>query len=197
MGAILAFRRLFLLLVAAPAVGLSLAAQTQPQETRANVPQIKLEVTPTKKTYRVGETVFVKYKLTSLSDGTLCFPQPGVEAQSHWTGYLTTEAILTRETGDTDGGDRFIENFWERRPTEEQLRSDIANRWIKLGMSEPYIPKKAGNVRILTQPGEWVLQTTYNPPALESQKTLIESLGCSLPDSPVRATPVTITVLPD
>jgi len=55
-------------------------------EALPKAPQLKLEIIPAKKTYRVGETVFVRYKLTSLADGTILFSDanPRVYAARHW-----------------------------------------------------------------------------------------------------------------
>jgi hypothetical protein len=170
----------------------SLSAQTAEPDPPKKPPQLKLEVIPTKRVYKVGDTVFVKYKLTSLADGTLCFPPPAPEAQQSVTGYLTTEASPTT----LDDGDRFIEGFWEKNPTDEQLRSNVTNQWVRLGMSEPYKPKRAGKVTVLTKPGEWVLQSTYVPPALTTgQRVIVESLGCTPPDARVPSGPITVTVM--
>ncbi len=165
--------------------------QAPPPIVTPRPPQLKLEVLPVKQTYFVGETLFVKYKLTSLIDGTLCFPPVTVEAHDAVAGYLTTDA--TPPT--IDEGERFIEVYDGRYPDDEQLRSNVTNRWIKLGMSEPHKPKKAGKVTVLTVPGDWVLRSTYHPPELEARKkSIVEALGCTPPDVDVHSAPVTITV---
>lgn len=62
------------------AVSLSPAtAQVKPTANELKPPQLQLEITPLNHVYKVGETVFIKYKLTSLVDGTLCFPAPTPE----------------------------------------------------------------------------------------------------------------------
>jgi hypothetical protein len=188
-----AFKQLILVLLVTAVLSPDLHAQVKPQETQTKPPQLKLEVIPLKSIYRVGETVLVKYKLTSLVDGTLCFPPPAPEAHQSVTGYLTTEASSTTRDA---AGNRFLEGFWEKDPTDEQLRSKVTNQWVKLGMSEPYEPKQAGKVTVLTEPGEWVIRSTYVPPALTTgQRVIVESLGCTPPDVEVHSAPVTITVM--
>ena len=188
----MAFRRLFLLSVPLVAAVQWLTAQTVKPEP-AKPPQLTLEIIPVKKAYVVGETLFVKYKLISLSDGTLCFPAPAIHADQSVTGYLTTVDIPPAQGADES--DRFIEHFWERHPSEEKLRSDVENHWIKLGMSEPYHPKRSDKIGVLTAPGEWVLRSTYYPPQLNAQeKAMIELLGCTAADVPVQSS-ATITVM--
>jgi hypothetical protein len=168
-----------------------LSAQAASPVPPTKPPQLQLEITSVKRTYFVGETLFVKYKLTSLADGTLCFPPPIAEAQVFDTGYLTTDA--TQPT--SDERDRFIEVFDARHPTDDELRNNVTSKWIKLGMSEPYQPKPAGRVTVLTEPGQWTLRSTYHPPELNSrEKSIVESLACSVPDVEVHSASVTITV---
>jgi hypothetical protein len=188
----LAFRRLFLLSVPFVTVAQLLTAQTVKLDPAPRQPQLTLEVIPLKKTYFVGETLFVKYKLTSLVDGTLFFPPPAVRGEQFFTGYLATVASSPEETEERD---RFIESYWERHPSEEKLRSGVAEQWIKLGMSEPYQPKKAEEITVLKAPGEWVLQSTYQPPELSAhEKAIVESLGCTPSEVPIHST-LTITVM--
>ena len=186
------FCRLFLLSVQFVAAVQLLSSQTATPLLAPKPPQLKLEIIPLKKTYFVGETVFVKYKLTSLVDGTLCFPPPTAEAQLFDTGYLTTDA--TQPT--SDERQQFIEVFDARHPTDEELRNNIASQWIRLGMSEPYKPKQAGRVTVLTEPGQWTLRSTYHPPELNARESaIVESLGCTPPDLEVHSGLVTITVM--
>ena len=175
-----------------PGVG-PLSAQDAPAMKEPKPPQVKLEIVPLKKTYLVGETVLVKYKLTSLVDGTLCFPTPAGQSQQFVTGYVETDATRAVDGG---YGDQFIEHFWERHPSEERLRSEVVDRWVKLGMSEPFKLKRASAVTVLTQQGDWVLQSTYHPPQLSPhEKAVIESLGCTTPDAEIRSAPVAIRVI--
>lgn len=188
----MAFRRLFLLSAPFVAALQLLSSQTATPVLAPKPPQLDLEITPAKKTYFVGETVFVKYRLTSLADGTLCFPPPEAESHVSVTGYLLTDANPIGP----DEKDKFIEVYDVRSPTDEQLRFKVATKWTKVGMSEPCRPKQAGKVAVLTEPGEWVLRSTYHPPELlAGQKAIVESLGCTPPDVEVYSTPVTITVL--
>jgi hypothetical protein len=64
-------RKRLLILAVVPALTLLLSSQTATPVLAPKPPQLKLEIIPLKKTYFVGETVFVKYRLTSLADGTL------------------------------------------------------------------------------------------------------------------------------
>jgi len=188
----MAFKRSILIAFVMAALSPLLHAQVKPQETQTKPPQLKLEVIPLKTIYTVGETVFVRYRLTSLVDGTLCFPPPTAEAQLFHTGYLATDA--TQPTSDERR--RFIEVFDARGPTDEELRNNITSKWIRLGMSEPYKPKQAGRVTVLTEPGQWTLRSTYHPPNLNArEKGIVESLGCTPPDVEVHSAPVTITVM--
>jgi hypothetical protein len=84
--ALLTLLRLLLLAIAVLAMCPPPLAQVQPQAAQANPPKLKLEVIPLKRTYLVGETLFGKYKLPSVVDGTLCFPPPATEAQQHVDG---------------------------------------------------------------------------------------------------------------
>ena len=185
-------RRRLLILAAALTLTPLLASQTATQSTAPKPPQLKLEIIPLKKTYFVGETVFVKYRLTSLVVGTLCFAPPAREQTGGAGGYLKTD--VTAPNGvDVD---IFIDDVWPRSPTEQELRGDVANRWIKLGMSEPYTSRKKGRITVLSGAGKWVLKSTYHPPDLKrDQRAIVESLGCAAPDQIVRSAPVTIHVI--
>jgi hypothetical protein len=138
----MALRRLILVPLVATALSLTLHAQVKPSEAKTKPPQLKLEVIPTKKVYKVGDTVFVKYRLTSLVDGTLCFAPPAMEQTGRAGGYLKTDATPPKGTD----AEFFIDDVWPRYPTDEELRRDVANRWIKLGMSEPYTPREKGRI---------------------------------------------------
>ena len=111
------------------AVSLSPAiAQVRPTAAKEiKPPQLQLEITPLKQVYKVGETVFVKYKLTSLTDGTLCFPPPNLEVSQHFTGYFSTFATPPGVKDIT----RFLEGFWEKSPSVERLRTDVPDSWIQ------------------------------------------------------------------
>lgn len=184
--------RLLLIPTAALTLTSVLSAQSAKSTPAPRPPQLTLEIIPAKKTYFVGETLFVKYKLTSLVDGTLCFAQPAVEQTGGFGGYLKTD--VTSPQG--EDLDFFIDHVWPMHPTQEEIRRDVANRWIRLGMSEPYTPKAKARITVLSGPGEWVLKSTYYPPELKSgEKPIVESLGCSPADVEVHSAPVTITVM--
>ncbi|MGO9084409.1 MAG: hypothetical protein ACLQBK_04215 [Candidatus Sulfotelmatobacter sp.] len=168
------------------------APQTPPAEA-PRPPQLKLEVIPLKKTYTVGETVSLKYRLTSLVDGTMCFPEPAIEVSGSFEGYLTSDARRLSGIGDRDF---FIDDVWPRHPGEEEIRSAVVDRWIKMGMSEPYSPRKLDKTIALKGTGEWELQATYHPPDLKAHdKEIVRSLGCTAPDMQVRSEPAIITVV--
>jgi len=169
-----------------------LSAQSAKSTPAPRPPQLTLEIIPAKKTYFVGETVFVKYKLTSLVDGTLCFAPPAMEKTGRFGGYLKTDATPPPGTY----ADFFIDDVWPRYPTDEEFRRDVTDRWIRLGMSEPYTPKAKARITVLSGPGEWVLKSIYHPPELRgSEKAIVESLGCTPPDVEVHSAPVTVTVV--
>ena len=142
----MAFKRLILVPFATAALSPFLHAQVKPQERQTKPAPLKLEVTPTKNVYTVGETVFVRYVFTSLVDGTLCFPEPAAEQTGPVSGYLKTDVTPPKR----QCGDLFIDDVWPRYPTDEELRRDVADRWIRLGMSEPFHPKGKGqNLRFV------------------------------------------------
>jgi len=165
-------------------------ALAQGAPSAPSVPQLKVELILSKKTFKVGETIELRYRLTSLIDGTLCFPEPSVGAQQRYTGYLDTDAS-------SPGGrvELFLEHFWESQPDEELLRQDVLNRWVRLGMSEPYRTKKPRRWARLGEPGEWTLRAAYHPPTLTTRdKEIVKSMGCIPPDRAIQSDPVTITV---
>lgn len=185
-------KRLILVPFVISAMNPLLHAQVKPQGTQTKPPQLKLELIALKSSYRIGETVFVKYKLTSLVDGTLCFAPPAVDSTGGFGGSLNTDVIPPPQAADWD---LFIEHFWPTHPSTEELRRDVANRWIRLGMSEPYTPKAKARIAVLSTAGEWVLKSTYRPPELTGDdRAVVESLGCTPPDVEVHSTPVIIRV---
>jgi hypothetical protein len=104
------------------------------------------------------------------------------------------ETIANKADG-SEQGERFLESFWERHLSEEQFRTAVMQSWVKLGMSEPYRPRGCGAVVALKSPGKWVLRSTCHPPVLtDAEKSIVESLGCSPPETLVQSEPVTITV---
>jgi hypothetical protein len=186
------FKQLILIPFVTATLNPLLEAQVKPPETRTKPPQLKLEVILLKSSYRVGETVFVKYKLTSLVDGTLCFAPPAVDSTGGFGGSLKTDVIPPPQAADWD---LFIEHFWPAHPNAEELRRDVANRWIRLGMSEPFTPKAKARIAVLTTAGDWVLKSTYVPPALNGDdRAVVESFGCTPPDVEVYSTPVIVKV---
>jgi hypothetical protein len=169
------------------------AAQQTPLAEAPKSPQLKLEVIPLKKTYALGETVLLKYRLTSLVDGTMCFPEPAIEVSGSFEGSLRSDAHHLSGIGDPDF---FIEDIWPMHPGEEEIRSTVADRWIKLGMSEPHSPQKVDKTIVLNGTGEWELQATYYPPGLNAHdKEVVKSMGCTAPDMQVHSEPVRITVV--
>jgi len=114
----MARRRLILVLLATAWLISLIHAQVKPQATQAKTPQLKLEVIPTKNVYTVGEIVFVKYKLTSLVDGTLCFASPAVNFTGAFGGSLRSDVIPPIQAKDWN---LFIEHFWPTHLTAEQL----------------------------------------------------------------------------
>lgn len=77
--------------------------------------QLKLEIAPSKRTYSLGEAVLVRYKLTSLMDGTVCFPPPAIEVSGSFQGNLTLVARPRKPIAEEER-DRFIESVWPRHP---------------------------------------------------------------------------------
>jgi hypothetical protein len=145
-----------------------------------------------KQSHLVGEIVSLKYRLTSLADGTLCFPRPDPEGQDEDQGYFQVE--ITPPKG-AEPRDIFIEGFYPVGRTDDELREDVTHRWVKLAPFEPYETPNAGKTMVPTAPGDWILQSTYYPPKFKDQRrAMITSLGCSPPDRPVRSRPVKITV---
>ena len=189
----MALSRLLLIPTAVLTLTSVLSAQNANSTPAPKPPQLKLEIIPAKKTYFVGETVFVRYKLTSLVDGTTCFPEPAIEVSGSFEGYLTSDARRLSGIGDRDF---FIGDVWPRHPGEEEIRSAVVDRWIKLGMSEPYSPQKLEKTVALKGTGEWELQATYHPPDLKARdKEVVKSMGCTAPDMQVISDPVKITVV--
>jgi hypothetical protein len=123
-------------------------------------PQLKLEIAPSKRTHTIEEAVLVRYKLTSLVDGTLCFPLPAIETRGSFQGYLTLEA---RPRNPVDERDIFIDYVWPRHPDEEELRKSISREWIKLGMLEPYLVPKADKMIVVNELGDWTLVAGVSP----------------------------------
>src|SRR5579864_8735219 len=165
-------RRRLLIPAAVLALAPMLSSQTAAPVLAPKPLQLKLEIIPLKKTYFVGETVLVKYRITSLVDGTLCFAPPAMQQTGGAGGYLKTDATPPKGVD----GDLFIDHVWSRYPTDEELRRDVANRWIRLGMSEPYTPKAKARIAVLSTAGEWVLKSTYHPPDLkDDNRDIVES----------------------
>ena len=158
-----------------------------------NSPSLKLELIPVTKTYKIGEPLVVKYRLTSLVDGTLCFPVPAIGASGSFEGHI----ILNAQPIDPhEERDLFIEHFWPVRPDEYQLRLNISLDWIKLGMSEPYQVPKPDSRTLLKVDGKWLLQAEYAPPELTArEREVVKSMGCTPPQDSVKADPVTINVI--
>ena len=169
-----------------------LGAQVSQPGENFRPPKLRLEITSLKQIYTVGEIAFVKYTLSSMADGTLCFPVPAEEAYSSYSGYF--ETIATR-SGHADG-DIFYQHFWERSASGEQLHNAVMQRWVKLGMSEPYQPKEFSKVVVFTKAGEWKLRSTYHSPELSwAQIGIVESLGCTPSVNAVDSGEVSITVV--
>jgi len=169
-------------------------AQQSPPQDSAKQPQLKLQVVSLRKSYKIGERLVVRYRLTSLADGTLCFPVPAIEVSGSFQGYVALDAH-PRTPVETER-DHFIEGFWPRHPDEAELRDEIGDHWIRLGMSEPYLVAKPDKTYVLNAPGEWVLLATYHPPNLSARELeLVKSMGCTPPEVSVQSVRVTITVV--
>jgi hypothetical protein len=175
------------------------AAGAQTSEVKAvNPPRLKLELIPLKTTYKRGETPVVQYRLTSLVDGTLCFPPPSTSAQLSETGYLQT--VAWRPSQDVGVDDLDVDVVVKRyQPAFEhgkRLRASVLNRWARLGMQEPYLSEKSPISVPLDKPGKWFLRATYSPPFLTKHDTkVVKSMGCMPPGSSVESETVTITVV--
>src|SRR5271169_4768147 len=187
----MAFKRLILVPFAIAAVSPLLHAQIKPQETQAKPPQLKLEMIPGKKTYRVGEAVVVKYKLTNLSDTTVCFPRPDTKTEEELKGYVRTSAINSQSETDY-----FIESSWTRRDvrTDQELLEDANENWVKLAPSLSYVSEEARPLASLTT-GDWKLQSRYVPPYVGSKaKLIVDALSCTPPEVGVTSKAVRVRI---
>jgi hypothetical protein len=123
------------------------AAQTS-QVKDANSPQLKLEVIPLKTTYRLGERPVMKYRLTSLVDGALCFPRPAVEVTGSFEGYLTVKA---RRQDGIGVQDLFIKDVWPGIRAKNKFEQTSATAGLSWGCQnltryrKPTKPRGRGN----------------------------------------------------
>jgi hypothetical protein len=151
-----------------------------------------------KETFTVHEKVPVKLEFTNLSGNTLCFPDPDRTCSNTGSGSLLTRA--EPKTGDSDF---FMCHFcgggtWPR----EKLLREIEERWIKIAQNAVYVTN-AGHVGDLTAPGQWRLQSIYNPPQgafnpTEFRKyvdSAAESIGCTVPKMEVKSKPAVFHVV--
>ena len=120
------FRRLSFLPIAVLITPL-LSAQNATSALVPKPPLLRLEVVPANTTYRVGEAVVVKYKITNLSDKTICFPRPDTKTADEVEGYIRT--IATGRGGESE---TFIEGFYPSGIPDQQLINEANEKWIKL-----------------------------------------------------------------
>lgn len=154
-------------------------------------PQLKLELIPEKSTYLTSEKAKLNFRLTSLSDGTVCFPRPAFEQTGTSAGYLSIDARPLTGTGDEQ---YFLSGVWPRHPSEEELRADVIDRWIRVGMSEPHEQWERKPLGL--DQGDWLIKASYHPPKLSAhERSIVESLGCTAPfEQTVSSDPVTIHI---
>jgi hypothetical protein len=184
-----AFNKALLLSVTILAVH-PLPAQEAVRGSQAKAPTLQLEVIPLQNIYASGETVVVKYKLTNLSDTTVCFPPPSAKSEDEAEGYLNTSA--------TSRGEevlRFLEGFWPRSKPDQELLIDADERCIKLAPSLSYVTQDSPLPGSFSA-GEWNLHSSYSPPYLRGRaKMIADSLGCSPPEVGAHSAPVKIRVI--
>jgi hypothetical protein len=169
-------------------MSLSRAQNTLPALPK-NPPELKLEIIPVKKAYLLGEPVVVKYKFTNLSDRTLCLPRPDIKSEDETDGYI--RAWATNIDGESEN---FLEGFYPRGYTDQQLLNDANEKWIKLAPGLTYVSEEARPVGILA-PGDWKLQSRYVPPDLRGRaKLIIDALGCTPPEVAATSKPVGVMV---
>jgi hypothetical protein len=182
--------RLLLLTVALPGLAPSLSAQARTQPiSPQKLPQLKLEVVPAEQTYGVGEPVVVKYRFTNLSDKTVCFPPPAIKSEDETEGYI--RAWATNIDGERE---IFLEGFYPRGVTDQQLLNEANENWIKLAPGLSYITEAARPVGSLAA-GNWKVQSRYIPPDLHGRaKLIIDALGCSPPEVAATSNPARIMI---
>ncbi len=180
------------ILALASLVGISVFAQQTPKA------QMKLRILIEKNIYALNERVIVKSEFTNLTSKTLCFPVPDQECERTATGWVITKG---KPIGAGDY-DLFICHSDGGGPTRAEVESDIKQKWIKLPPNTVYVTRPAQADAALSQPGEWKLKASYNPPVgafSDDYEKMLQSAtegeGCILPGSKVIAEPKTITVL--
>jgi hypothetical protein len=148
-----------------------------------------LEVIPAKKTYRAGETMFVRYRITNLSDVTMCFPAPALKTNKPLDGY-----VHTRVTSNQRRGEDFIESFYSRDVrTDQELIGEANASWIKLVPGLSYVTDEVHLVAV-SAVGDWTIQADYSPPYLRGRASLVtDSLSCTPPESVATSKPVNIS----
>ena len=180
------------------AFGLSSVA-TRSQVAReahpSSTPELKLKTVLTKQTYNLNENVVTQAVFTNLSEKTLCFPKPDQERINSMQGYLTTKPTPPPGNQETEVFIDVIDGrgVWPR----DKLLREIQQHWVKVSPKMEYTTESVQVKVNLKWPGEWRLQKTYRPPEgsyREQLKSAAMSVGCTLPEGPVSAEVVTITV---
>lgn len=161
-------------------------APTRPHQPDSQNPELQLRILLEKDAYTLNEPIFTRTEFTNLTHRTLCFAEPVQGIHDSAQGYLITNAVPPSRQGEIlfviMGG------HW---PTHEQLRSDIANVWIKLAPNAVYVSRRAPVRFKLNTEGDWELQASYYPTertfgsaqGREELLDLARETGCNPPES--------------
>ena len=138
----------------------------------------RLDIALSKQNYGVGETVIITYKITNLSNSLMCFPPPTVGCGS-LDGELGAQATPPNGVSTPWVGSACMADMVRN----QDVGSDIDQRWIKLGPSQSFEITHNDYSIGLTHSGRWSLEAGYVPLSKDTQSFYEQALkerGCSL-----------------
>jgi hypothetical protein len=187
---LMASARQILIPLAVLTMGSLLSTQSSPLRLPPIEHTLVLEIIPAKHIYLASEALIVKYRFTNQSDKAVCFPSPDVKAEDEGRGYVRTDATNSKGEFAT----RFLEGFYPRGRTDQQLLNEANENWIKLAPGLSYVTGAARPLGSLS-PGDWQLHSKYVAPELHGRASLVtDALGCTPPQVGVVSKSVTINV---
>lgn len=143
-------------------------------------PDLALKLTPAKNTIALHEGVSISCELTNLTDQTLCFPPPDNGC------YFSVTGSRSNSTGIGEGfGFGVGCGCSHCRPSADDLLMDVEQRWVKLPPNQAYAVQCVSSVGLPSR-GNWTVNVTYRPDKLDrAQTSLLQSIGCRLPEGEV------------
>jgi hypothetical protein len=174
-------------------------SKTAPQNSQQMERDLTMTTIAEKQTFVLHEKVRTRVEFRNSGPNTYCLPKPPQDCTNDYPGSAVTTG---HPVPDTREYEIFICHYDTGGPHTKDLESEIRLHWIILAPNTTYLTDGADAVVDLDRPGEWQLETVYDPPVGAFNPDAVRKeimsatgkVGCIVP-AKISSKPITIQVV--